>query len=43
MSENVKQAVPFFHVTNIDTSLRFYIDGLGFARTNQWTPEGRIR
>ena len=43
MSENVKQAAPFFRVTNRDTSLHFYIDGLGFARTNQWTPEGRIR
>ena len=27
----------------MDTSLRFYIDVLGFAGTNQWTPQGRIR
>jgi hypothetical protein len=27
---NVKQAVPFFGVTNMDASLRFYVDGLGF-------------
>jgi lactoylglutathione lyase len=40
---NVKQAVPFFKVTNIEDSLRFYIDGLGFKLTNKWTPEGRIR
>ena len=40
---NVKQAVPFFRVTNMDTSLRFYVDGLGFTLTNQWVPEGRIR
>jgi catechol 2,3-dioxygenase-like lactoylglutathione lyase family enzyme len=39
---NVKQAVPFFMVTSIDTSLRFYVDGLGAVMTNQWTPEGRI-
>ena len=32
---NVKQAVPFFMVTDIDASLRFYVDGLGFAV--QWT------
>ena len=40
---NVKQAVPFFNVTDIDASLRFYVEGLGFALKNQWTPEGRIR
>jgi lactoylglutathione lyase len=39
---NVKQAVPFFHVTNIEASLRFYVEGLGFVLTNKWTPEGRI-
>ena len=43
---NVKQAVPFFMVTDIEASLRFYIDGLGFAITNAWRPEyakGRIQ
>lgn len=40
---NVKQAVPFLGVTDIEASLRFYVDGLGFAITNQWAPEGRIR
>jgi len=30
-SVNVKQAVPFFGVTNMEGSLRFYVDGLGFA------------
>ena len=42
---NVKQAVPFFMVTDIDTSLRFYIDGLGFLMTKAWRPKaanGRI-
>jgi catechol 2,3-dioxygenase-like lactoylglutathione lyase family enzyme len=43
MAANVKQAVPFFGVTDIDASLRFYVDGLGFTLTNTWTPEGRIR
>ena len=37
---NVKQAVPFFMVTDIEASLRFYVDGLGFAVTNEWRPEG---
>lgn len=40
---NVKQAVPFFGVTDIDASVRFYIDGLGFVMKNQWVPEGRVR
>ena len=40
---NLKQAVPFFNVTDIEASLRFYVEGLGFVLKNQWTPEGRIR
>jgi len=40
---NVKLAVPFFGVKNIEASLRFYVDGLGFVLTNHWSPEGRIR
>jgi hypothetical protein len=28
-SANGKQAVPFFGVTNMEASLRFYVDGLG--------------
>ena len=40
---NVKQAVPFFHVPDIEASLRFYVDGLGFVLIKQWAPEGRIR
>jgi catechol 2,3-dioxygenase-like lactoylglutathione lyase family enzyme len=37
---NVQQAVPFFMVTNMEASLRFYVDGLGFAMTKKWTPDG---
>ncbi len=40
MSANVKQAVPFFSVTNMEASLRFYVDGLGFAIKRQWIPQG---
>ena len=52
VSANVKQAVPFFGVTNMDASLRFYVDGLGFRIKNSWIPDaasehygpdGRIR
>ena len=37
---NVQQAVPFFGVSNMEASLRFYVDGLGFAMTKKWTPDG---
>lgn len=43
---NVKQAVPFFMVTDIEASLRFYVDGLGFSIEQEWRPErsgGRIQ
>lgn len=39
---NVKQAVPFFMVTNMEQSADFYINGLGFEMTNKWTPRGKI-
>jgi len=40
---SVKQAVPAFGVRDIDASLQFYVQGLGFAMTQQWAPNGRIR
>lgn len=43
VGSNVKQAVPFFNVTDIEASLRFYLDGLGFTLADQWAPEGRTR
>ena len=50
VSANVKQAVPFFGVTNMEASLRFYVDGLGFSMRYSWIPDraedqpdGRIR
>ena len=39
---NVKQAVPFLMVSNMDESLRFYRDGLGFAIAQTWKPGGQI-
>jgi|SRR6185437_13780405 len=51
-SANVQQAVPFFGVTNMEASLKFYVDGLGFTMKNSWIPDrveencppdGRIR
>src|SRR5262249_31738358 len=40
---NVKQAIPFFGVENIQASLRFYVDGLGFEMTHKWIHEGKLR
>ena len=38
-SANVKHAVPFFGVTNMEASLRFYVDGLGFKMKRWWIPD----
>src|SRR5687768_14014513 len=40
---NVKQGVPFFMVADIDASVRYYVDGLGFEMTKKWTPDGKLR
>ena len=40
MSANVKQAIPFFWITHMESSLRFYVDGLGFMLKRKWIPEG---
>jgi lactoylglutathione lyase len=40
---NVKQAVPFFGVANMEESLRFYVDGLGFKMTRKWIDVGKLR
>jgi hypothetical protein len=40
---NVKQAVPFFGVSNIEESVRYYGKGLGFEMTKQWIDDGKLR
>jgi len=40
---NVKQAVPFFRVSSMEASLRYYVDGIGFKMTNRWIDEGKLR
>ena len=42
-STNVKQAVPFFGVSSIEASVRYYVDGLGFEMTKKWIHEGKLR
>src|SRR6185436_1543604 len=40
---NIEQAVPFFAVSNMHASLRFYMEGLGFLMKNQWIDDGVLR
>ena len=40
---NVEEAVPFFRVSNIEASLRYYVDGLGFEMTKKWIDEVKLR
>lgn len=40
---NVKLAVPFFNVTDMDVATRFYTEALGFKITKKWEPEGKLR
>ena len=40
---NVQQAVPFFMVRDMEASLRFYVDGLGFTKTIEWVPDGKLQ
>ena len=42
-SPNVESVVPFLWVRDMDASLRFYVDGLGFRKTNEWVDDGRVR
>ena len=39
----VTQAVPFFAVSDMQQSLRFYLDGLGFQMAKKWIDEGKLR
>ena len=39
---NISVAVPFFMVRDMEASLKFYVDKLGFKVTRQWEPRGKI-
>jgi lactoylglutathione lyase len=41
-SANIRLAVPFFMVRDMEASLQFYVEKLGFKLTKQWTPRGKI-
>jgi len=40
---NVVEACPFLWVRDMDASLKFYVDGLGFEMSCSWAPEGKVR
>ena len=40
---NVKQTVPFLAVSDMEASIRYYVDGLGFEMRHKWIDEGKLR
>jgi len=40
---NIKQAVPFFWVSDMALSIEYYTKGLGFEMTNQWVDNEKVR
>ncbi|WP_158790491.1 VOC family protein [Granulicella sp. L60] len=42
-THNIQQAVPFLWVSDLDASLRFYLDGLSFTKTKEWIDNGKLR
>ena len=40
---NIQQVVPFFMVSSMEASLRFYVDGLGYRKTKEWIDDGKLR
>lgn len=41
--QNVKQVVPMFAVADIQASVRYYVDGLGFEMTQKWIDGDQLR
>ncbi len=40
---NVKEVVPFFGVSNMERSVRYYVEGLGFTMEKKWVVDGKVR
>jgi lactoylglutathione lyase len=40
---NVKQVVPFFRISDMDRSIRFYMHGLGFTIKHKWVVDEKLR
>src|SRR5579875_3847603 len=39
----ISEVVPFLRVTDMQRSLPYYLDGLGFSMANKWIHEGKLR
>ena len=39
---NIQYSTPLSMVSDMEVSLKFYVDGLGFQIRNTWTPGGKI-
>lgn len=39
---NVRQVVPFLAVSDMEASLRFYLEGLGSQMTDKWIDTGAL-
>lgn len=39
---NITLAVPFYMVSDMQASLKFFTEGLGFELKNSWAPHGKI-
>ena len=40
--KNIQYCVNLLMVSNMEASLKFYVDSLGFSVRNTWTPRGTI-
>ena len=40
---NVKQVVPFFRISDVEHSIRFYMHGLGFTMKHRWLVDEKLR
>jgi lactoylglutathione lyase len=41
--QNVQRVIPFLRSTDMERSLPFYVDGLGFTVTKRWEQKGKVR
>ncbi len=42
-NRNVKEVVPFLHVSSMELSVGFCLDGTGFTMHHKWVVEGKLR
>lgn len=42
IANNIEQTVPFFRVSSMENSVRFYSEGLAFEIRKKWSPGGKL-